>query len=328
MRCMFGIDKIREDLRNHAVDAFLTAHFDKRVLMPIFDRIRSDFGYEELYKQRALQVASGSVKGGDDMVKDFENNCDRLARLLPAIHAAHRANHRWNPRDGLGGGIGEFGGKNIYSFQPKHDDRRKLTEFLYEKGEIPDNDRALTAKEIMARYDAFRGSGLRERRIADELASKIKVRRRGTEERPALKTTIPLADRKGAFVDGSGKFAIVGGLRPKDRKVVSNAGFVRMDVDERAGLFTGHFPVFRAGDTVIVEMKDRTMLQIFVITGLNGDTRLIAYSVNESIRGKRKFITPDRRVRKFANDVLGRRLYRFGKTSGRIDPVPYPLRSQ
>ena len=273
-----------------------------------------------------MRDASG--EGGSVLIEDFENNLDGLDRILPTIHAAHRADNRWNPHDGPGGGIGEFGKENIYSFRPSREDREKVAEFLRKKEAISDSDQVLTAKEIMARYDALRKGGPRERGVADELASKIKLRRRGAKESPALKTAIPLAERKGAFVDGSSKFAVVGGLRKKDRKVVSNAGFVQMDVDERAGLFAGHFPVFRAGDTVIVEMKDRTMLQIFVITGLNGDTRLIAYSVNESIRGKRKFITPDRRVRKFANDVLGRRLYRFGKTSGRIDPVPYPLRSQ
>jgi hypothetical protein len=36
LRCMFNIDKKREDLRNHAVDAFLIAHFDARVLRPAF----------------------------------------------------------------------------------------------------------------------------------------------------------------------------------------------------------------------------------------------------------------------------------------------------
>lgn len=331
LRCMFGIDKIREDLRNHAVDAFLTAHFDKRVLMPVFDRIQNGFGYEALYDRRALRVASGNVEDGDDLLEDFENNLDGLARLLPAIHTAHRADNRWNPHDGLGAGIGEFGGKNIYSFQPNHDDRRKLTEFLCEKGALPNNDRTLAAKEIMACYAALREGDLRERRIAGGLAGKIKLQYRKANKSLALKSAVPLLERKGAFIDGSGKFAIVGGDERKDRKVVSNTKFIRMNVDERANLFAGNFPVFRAGDMVIVKVKEEhgeKRWQVFVVAGLNGDTRLIAYSVNESVRRKKKFITPDRRVRKFVNDVLGRRLYRFGKTSGRVDPVPYPLRSQ
>ena len=332
LRCMFGIDKIREDLRNHAVDALLTAHFDKQVLRPVFDRIQSGFGYEALYDRRALGVASGNVEGGDDLLEDFENNLDGLARLLPAIHAAHRANNRWNPHDGPGAGIGEFGKENIYSFRPSYENREKLTEFLRSKGAIPDGDRVLTSKEIIARYDALRESGPRENGIADKLASKIKLRRRRAKQDLVLKSAIPLTDRKGAFVDGSGKFAIVDGLRPKDRKVVSNAEFVRMDVDERAELFSAHFPVFRAGDTVIAKQKEdhgEERWQIFVVTGLKADTRLTVYPVNESGGKKQqKDITPDRNVEKFANDVLGRRLYRFGKTSGRIDPVPYPLRSQ
>lgn len=328
LRCMFGIDKIREDLRNHAVDAFLTAYFDKRVLRPVFDRIRSGFGYEALYDRRALRDASG--EGGSVLIEDFENNLDGLDRILPTIHAAHRADNRWNPHDGPGGGIGEFGKENIYSFRPSREDREKVTEFLRKKEAISDSDQVLTAKEIMARYDALRKGGPREREVADELASKIKLRRRGAKESPALKTAIPLAERKGAFVDGSGKFAIVGGLRKKDRKVVSNAGFIRMDVDERAELFSVDFPVFRAGDTVIEKEEDGEEGRVFVVTGLKADTRLIAFLANLSVRDKsnQALISPHERVTKFANDVLGRRLYRFGKTSGRIDPVPYPLRSQ
>ena len=330
LRCMFGIDKIREDLRNHAVDALLTAHFDKRVLRPVFDRIQSGFGYEALYHRRALRVASGNVEGGDDLLEDFEDNLDGLARLLPAIHAAHRADNRWNPHDGPGAGIGEFGKENIYSFRPSHENREKLTEFLRSKGAIPHSDRVLTVKEIIARYDALRESSPRGNSIADKLASKIKLRRRGAKQDLVLKSAIPLTDRKGAFVDGSGKFAIVGGLRLKDRKVVSNAEFVRMDVDERAELFSAHFPVFRAGDTVVEEGEDGEEGRVLVVTGLMSDTRLIAYPVNTSTRsatGKIR-ILPREYIAKFANDVLGRRLYRFGKTSGRIDPVPYPLRSQ
>src|SRR5260221_106476 len=40
LRCMFNIEKDRDDLRNPAIAPFLIAHFDRHVLRPAFDRLR------------------------------------------------------------------------------------------------------------------------------------------------------------------------------------------------------------------------------------------------------------------------------------------------
>ena len=126
LRCMFGIDKRREDLRNHAVDAFLTAHFDKRILVPTFARLRADEGYEELYGTRALRDALSRIPaGGSGLVEDIGCNIEALASVLPTVHAAHRTDNRWNPGDGAGGGFGVLGKENIYSYRPDDETRKR-----------------------------------------------------------------------------------------------------------------------------------------------------------------------------------------------------------
>ncbi|MDE0704938.1 MAG: hypothetical protein OXH59_14595 [Rhodospirillaceae bacterium] len=106
LRCMFGLNKERGDLRNHAVDAFLVAHFDKYVLKPAFDRLRHERSYEELYDTRLLEAALSRIAGGPALFDDFRENLDRMEDILPHVHTAHRPDNKWNPGDAAGGSFG------------------------------------------------------------------------------------------------------------------------------------------------------------------------------------------------------------------------------
>ena len=330
LRCMFGVNKDRTDLRNHAVDAFLVAHFDKRVLKPAFDRLRHELGHEALYGRRVLRDALARIDGGAAMFGDFEGNLDRLEEVLPHIHTAHRPDNRWNPGDAPGGSFGALGGQNVYAFRPDWKTRKTLTGLLREAGAIPDGESILDKKEILACYEAIPKDTRWGRWLSDKLVRRIETRYLHREAstpkatRAKLKTVLPLSRQKGAFIDAEGKFAVVGSPELKNRKVVSTAEFSRMTLEERENVFTAGVPVFRSGDTVCKDGK------AFVVTGLNADTRLIAYPVDKAERKKddKHYITISEDVSKVSHDVLGRPPRRRGKTSGSLEPAPYPLRDR
>ena len=274
LRCMFGVNKPREDLRNHAVDAFLVAHFDRFVLKPAFDRLRHQCAYEELYETRALQDALSGIGGGrgSSLYEDLVDNLDWLENVLPTIATAHRADHQWNPGDALGGGLGSLGKENIYSFRPTWAEREKLTLLLRKAGIVPDDGAVLTGKEILDRFDTIPRDTGKGQRLAEKLAGKIELRYRDrSKDKPVKlkrKTALPLSSQKGAFINAEGKFAVVGAPAAKDRLVLSIADFLGMNSEERANVFAAGQPIYRRGDTVV---KDGGA---FVVTGLNQEKKI------------------------------------------------------
>ncbi len=324
LRCMFGINKDRSDLRNHAVDAFLVAHFDSHVLKAAFDRLGHAHAYEELYQPRALQAALDQINGGKGLFRDFQDNLVRLEQTLPTIHTAHRADNRWNPGDKMGSGLGAFGGGNIYSLT--WETRKELTKLLRKERLAPDGENIPGGREILTRYEEIPTDTLQRKRLKEQQDKKIKVGYRGLKRPLGFQTVLSLSGQKGAFINAEGKFAVVGAPNAKDRRVISVAEFARMNAEKRADIFPKERPVYRSGD-IVINNKER---KAFVVTGLRADKRLIAYPVNEAAREKKQKqqITPDNNIVKFRSDVLGRRLHRRGKAPGGIQPVPYPLRGK
>lgn len=332
LRCMFRINKPREDLRNHAVDAFLVAHFDKFVLKPAFDRLLHEHPYEELYETRALQVALSRIKDGNGslLYDDLVNNLDRLEAVLPTIGTAHRADNQWNPGDSIGAGLGAFGKENIYSFRPTWTEREELTLLLRKEGIVPDDETILTGKEILDRFDTISRDTKKGRRLVEKLAGKIELRylrRNGDQSKSTSlkrRTALPLSKQRGAFINAEGKFALVGAPSAKDRLVFSVAAFSRMSAEERANVFATRQPIYRRGDTVVKDGR------AFMVTGLQHDKRLIVYPINEAERkpSQKEWITISPDIIRFASDVLGRRLHQLGKDPRGLQPVPYPLRSE
>jgi CRISPR-associated endonuclease Csn1 len=324
LRCMFSIDKPRIDLRNHAVDAFLVAHFDAEVLRPTFTYLRGVF--EELYDSRSLRSALARIDGGEDFFPGLECNIAGLLRELPSVATAHRADNRWNPGDAEGGSFGAIGGANIYSFRPSAAERRVLTAIAAKADKAPAGGRVMTRHELLRLLlDSDLDDRLR-RALYDKAEvrywSRDQARRKMVTTK--LQTALPLAGQPGAFVDGEGKFAVSGGVRKDDRKVTGVAEFSASDSASRATLSTARVPIFRRGDIVIDGRK------ALVVTGLLADTRIIAYPVDEALReqAQKQRIIAGAGMTRFASDVLGRRLHRLRKDSGGLEPVPYPLREQ
>ena len=322
LRCMFGINKKREDHRNHAVDAFLVAHFDKHILKPAFDQMRHKYAYEELYHTRALEYSLDTIDGGMILFKDFKDNLDRLERVLPTIYTAHRAENLWNPGDKMGGSFGALGKENIFSFKPNYESRKNLTKIINK-----DRDSVMVKEEILAQYVNIGRRKSEQENVArkKKLEEKIEVSHRkdtrSKVEKVRISATSPISGQEGAFVDAENKFAVIGADRRDQRRVVSKAEFSRMSATERADVFVDGQPVFRGGDIVI------TGRRAFLVTGLQADSRLNVYPINEA-KQTRKRITPDRKVVRLSSDVLGRRLHKRGKSPRDLEPVPYPLRDR
>jgi hypothetical protein len=333
LRCMFGIDKERSDLRNHAVDAFLIAHFDGRVLRPAFDELK-DRPLEEMYSTRELGIALDRIGNGAGFLDATRENIARLEAELRYIATAHRANNMWNPGDAAGGSFGALGGQNIYAFRPDWEERKRLTGIARKHGMAVADGQILAAKELLDL--AFtKSEDKTSRKIGKALNKEIELRYLTRGDKSAKPTTIklpialPLPKQPGAFIDGEGKFAIIAAGGNQERRIVSTAEFSKMNAAERAALFADKRPIYRNGDTVILDGKS------YVVTGLMQDGRIIAYPVDEATRDpdKKELTTvpsssKDQPPRKFASDVLGRRLYRLRKSAGGVEPVPYPLRGE
>lgn len=328
LRCMFGINKPREDLRNHAVDAFLVAHFDRHILKPAFDRLRHQHAYEELYESHALRAALSGINNDDALFEDFQRNLDRLERVLPTIYTAHRADNRWNPGDKVGGGFGTFGGENIYAFRPTFQETEELTELFRQGGLVPSDSPVLDKKAILTLYNELPRDTRDGKRLAEKIASKIELRYSDRDNdkvsKLKLKTAQHLSRQPGAFIDAESKFAIIGADQADQRQVFSTLDFSRKNAQERADIFSIERPIYRRGDTIV---QERSAL---LVTGMQQDRRLIAYPVNEAERkqDRKRFITISGHIAKLTSDVLGRRLHQFGKGAGGLQSVPYPLRSE
>ena len=326
LRCMFDLNKVKADLRNHAVDAFLVAHFDKHILKPAFDSLRHEYSYEELYRTRALKDALGQIDGGAGLAlfEDFETNLDRLKEILPHTHTAHRPDNQWNPGDTAGGSFGALGGQNIYAFRPDRKKREELTDFLKHHGFVPADEPVLSKQDILDLYDLLQDGDPKKEKLGKKIELRYLDPTKMRYKAVTLKrwTALPLTGQSGAFIDGAGKFAIVGAPEKKDRRVVSTAEFSRMTDAGRTAAFVAGHPVFRRGDTVMYDGK------ALVVTGLEADTRLTAYPVDTAERSKKSMKRPvaDKNVTKLTCDVLGRRLYGRGTDSRNIEPAPYPLR--
>jgi hypothetical protein len=325
LRCMYDIDKPRQDLRNHAVDAFLAAHFDRHVLLPAFNRLRQlSERFEELYSPRALRcVMAGD---GEAFLDQFEHNLTALYAELPFIATAHRADHRWNPGDAGGGTLGAFGRENIYSFRPTLDERRTLTRIVAKHRKQPEPQKPMTRKELLTLLT----DEATEQKLKDELRKEVTVRywrREGgtrTVTSTKLQTALHVRTQPGAFVNAEAKFALVGGRKKADRRVLGIAEIADRQPDERHPLFGSQRQAFRSGDTIGQD------LSALVVTGLLTDTRIIAYPLDEATReGDHKVrVAAGEEVRGIPSDVLGRRLHRLRKDPGGLEPVPYPLRGK
>jgi hypothetical protein len=326
---MFGINKERADLRNHAVDAFLIGHLDGRVLRPAFDRLKDGYHgrLEEIYAERALMAVLDGIRSGSGFFDELKQNVERLDRELPNIATAHRADNRWNPGDAPGGSFGVFGGLNIYTFRPTLADRKALTAIAAKAGKAPEDGSAMTRKALLELLLSEPADD-KERKMLAALRKQAETyyRQEGAEKKTTLKvqTALPLFDQPGAFIDAESKFAIVGAAKASDRRVVSVVEFSQMKAEQREALYANGQSVFRRGDTVV--KADNA----FVVTGLQGDGRLIAYPLDVAEREKalKNFITTGPDVSRCTSDVLGRRLYRSRKGSRGLKPVPYPLRDK
>jgi hypothetical protein len=360
LRCMFDIKKDRTDLRNHAVDAFLVAHFDKRILCPAFAGLRHDLRYEEIYDTRAVKGALAGITGGSDMFDCIARNLDGLDKLLRAgtIGTAHRADHKWNPGDRMGGTFGAFGKENVYSFRPTLNERKELTNLLKRFGTAVADGHVLTRQEILE-YVMAEPTDEKDRKRRNKFAAEIELRYRSRDEKAKSKddksedqasqiekpdkakdkkrkkrdknfvpldypTALPLACQPGAFINDEGKFAVIGAAKKADRRVVGISDFSTMSLEQRRAMFSDNAPIYRSGDTVACDGA------AYVVTGLQADTRLIAYPLDDSLHRKdqKNWITPGSDVVKLSCDVLGRRVHRLRKNRGGLKPVPYTLRGK
>lgn len=334
LRCMFNINKCRADLRNHAVDAFFIAHFDERVMLPAFSRMRG--GPEELYKPRTLEMALDNTKDSAGVFDAIRTNINRLEAILRTIATSHRPNNMWNPGDPDGGSFGAFGGQNIYSFRPDWATRAKLTAIVRRARKEQGEDKPL-AKEDLAAIMSGRPNDPREIKLQSDIIKTAKVRyltRTSDKTKPTtckVNIALPIKGQPGAYINAEGKFAVLSATKDAARSIISTAEFSRLSRESRARIFDGTHVVYRAGDTVISDGV------AYVIGGLEGDgerdARLIMYPVDAAGRETRHRITvparPDKMPPiKVRTDVLGRRLHRRRKAAGDLAPVPYPLRDE
>lgn len=325
LRSMFNLNKDRKDLRNHAVDAFLIAHFDEYVMRPAFDRLQRGGGYEEIYATRALVAALAVIEHGEGIYELLEWNIDRLDRILPTVATAHRPENRWNPGDPPGGSLGAVGRENIFGFRPDLAERRRLTLLLKQlDGSIPDGAILTRLQILQVLRTVPDDPRLRRRREAILQSTKIKYRP-DTEIR--MDTALSLEAQRGAFIDARGKFAIAAATAERPREVFSTAVFSQMNAAGRSAVFAEKRPVYRQRDTIIVDNL------ACVVTGLEASGALKSFPVDladpDDKWRKRPTVPASAKQtppQKLTCDVLGRRLHRLRKDSGSIQPQPYKLR--
>ena len=140
MRCVAssGVAKDRADQRNHAIDAFVIAHFDERMLSPAFAQLPKGTRYEERYNRQRLAeslCAIGDGTGGR-LFGSLIGNLRALEPEIAFIATSHRANHLWTPGDPMGGGLRSFGGENLYGYRPTADEYRDVVDLAIDLGLI------------------------------------------------------------------------------------------------------------------------------------------------------------------------------------------------
>jgi hypothetical protein len=327
LRCMFNIRKDRTDLRNHAVDAFLAAHFDERVMNPAFAALRGS-GYEALYDPRPLEEALAKHPDTFDAIRE---NLTRLSAVLKTIATAHRPDNQWNPGDAPDGSFGALGGQNIYAFRPDAEALAAIGRTIaLVQGQ---RDMAVTpTKKEIAKLLTSQPNDPGNIRLQHDLAKKVKLRYRDRKaENPKatslnFETALPIKNQPNAYIDSEGKFAIASATKISEREVISIAAFSKADSASRARYFERGRIIYRSGDTVISNGR------AYVITGLEADGRLTTYPIdaaekknNEKFRPSVPNTTGKAPPQRIRSDVLGRRLHRRRKTAGDLEPVPYKL---
>lgn len=334
LRCMFGINKDRKDLRNHAVDAFLIAHFDERVMRPAFQALDGAH-YEELYDRRFLEAALDRISESAGVYQRLVENLARLNEILPTIATAHRADNMWNPGDRPGGSFGALGGENIYAFHPDPDTLRKLSEVVNKARKLKDgpNYRKDQLVELLCKDPGTINDPL-ERKACQSLrnVTKVRYRQRPDEGTPknvpsSFEIVKSIKRQPGAFINAEGKFAIAAATAEAPREIIDLAVFSADGADERASLFTSGRTLYRANDTISYENK------AWLVTGFENDGRMSLFPVDvagrERTDGQKRLTVPanprEKPPEKLASDVLGRRLHRRRKSSGDLEPVPYCL---
>ncbi|MDE0704939.1 MAG: hypothetical protein OXH59_14600 [Rhodospirillaceae bacterium] len=191
-----------------------------------------------------------------------------------------------------------------------------MTKFLESKGLAPEDASSFSKQDILDIYDSIQD----DKQKKEELGKKIELRSRNSERPVNRNLALPMKQQEGAFIDSTGKFAIVGAAKKNDRRVISIADFSRNTTEDRNAEFVAGRPVFRRGDTVVKDLK------AFVIGGMNEELDLLTYPVNASARDRRIKMAANQNVTKVTCDVLGRRLYGRGADSRNLEPAPYPLR--
>jgi len=333
LRCMFGVNKWRKDLRNHAIDAFMIAHFDERVMRPAFDHLRG-MHYEDLYEKRFLETALDQIGESTGVYQGLIDNLRHLSEVIGTIATAHRADNRWNPGDKPGGSFGALGGENIYAFHPTSDTLKALSTAVNKARKLKDGPVYTKAQivELLGKDISSLNDPL-ERKACVDLRKMVEVRYRqrpidakAKEIPSSLDIVKPIGRQPGGFTNAEGKFAIASASADARREIIDIATFSAANPAERADRFRPGRALYRAGDTVVHEGC------AWVITGLKADGRLLLYRVDTTERGS-KLVTEctvpidakRKPLEKFPSDVLGRRLHRRRKSPGDLDPVPYPL---
>ncbi|UYN93472.1 MAG: hypothetical protein KIT25_15585 [Enhydrobacter sp.] len=335
LRCMFDINKDRQDLRNHAIDAFLIAHFDERVMRPAFQKLRGQH-YEDLYNSEFLRVALDGVSASDGVFQALKDNLTSLDATLRYIATAHRPDHKWNPGDTTGGSYGSFGGENIYAFRPDKTERARLSALVW-KASKSKSDELLSKAELLElmERDVSKHNDPDGSKVKRVLQENVKLRYRTRADGPGRITgaardiSQTIESTKNTFVNIEAKFAIAAPSADHGREIVGVADFSQRTDVERRAIFPRDRSVFRPGDTV--SFLKEGCLAAWVVTALRGDGRVSLFHVDSTLRDKEERVTIPAKVgkqnpvRKIHNDVLGQRLHRRRKSAGDIQPVPYRL---
>lgn len=328
LRCMLEVNKERSDLRNHAVDAFIVGHIDAHVFQPALERVLHSYSFERKYETGPLWDALEHLneQKGKYGKQDLEENCSRLDELLPYVSTSHRPDHKWNPGDSVGAGLGEIGRQNLYAWRPSIDDRRKATSILTDVEE-KDVVSPKKAKDILVDYEKLKSSASTDKKIQAKLKKMnglLELTYRGKASNKGVKIDVLKRTRRGGYAETRSKFALISrfdGKRPK-RSAESLVAVLQADRSERERLFADGTAVYRRGDILVEDGKAE------VITGIKKNGSLRRFSVNKAGRSQEdgNFSAPGPKARKVKFDVLGRRLFALGTDTGGIQPVPYPLR--
>jgi len=324
LRCMFDINKERKDLRNHAVDAFLIAHFDEHVMRPAFARLRGT-RYEDLYTAKPLEDALGEVSDGPAVFDAFRENLRRLDDILPTIATAHRPDNKWNPGDRPGGSFGALGGENIYAFRPDKDALARLSKIVNNARGIengPTYTKAQLRALLEAAVDQINDPAERQACLALRKATTLSYR--GRKKPVSFEIFVKNKSNPGSFLNISGKFGVTSRKNVSELEIISIHDFSKSDISKRNSYFSPELIFYRNSDCIVYNgflctisaFSENNQITIFPVDDIQVKSNRIQPTV-------KKF--PSKLLEKFPSDVLGRRLHRRRKNPGDLQPVPYPL---